>query len=409
MAAACLAIHLAVLTHSGKRFGAPFNAAPGQAPAFLNPATDPYPQRWNRLVVSRWDAGQYIELGLRGYQYCPPRQAGGEVPDARGCNLSFYPTYGLLGRAASFGGRIPIDYALFAISLLASFVFVFLWTSPAIAERLGLGQAYLALLLFNVFTTGFALVTVQTEPVTLALTMGTFVALARRWWVLAAFLAGAASGMRITGVAVGMACAVAQAIETWRTRPHTRRGWARHAGTILLCGWGELALMTYHHYRFGNAFAYMTSHAKAFRHHPSFGALFWPDHEQLVLSMEHPLHEGVWLAATLLWFLLGHREALRRFPSPERGFWYALFLGTVGIASFGMAPIAFLGMTRYLLLALPLFFAMAGVMRSRPAVLALWLILSSWHYWNVDLCYYTGGQGDRVLRICGAGHWAGRI
>jgi len=38
-AVACLAVHLTAVIHSGAtRFGAPFNAAPGNPPAFTDPA-----------------------------------------------------------------------------------------------------------------------------------------------------------------------------------------------------------------------------------------------------------------------------------------------------------------------------------------------------------------------------------
>jgi hypothetical protein len=405
-----VAIHLIVLVQSGKRFDAPWNAAPGKPPAFNNPAAEANPQRWNRLIVSRWDVGQYVELGLRGYQYCPPRSPTGALPSGtRTCNLTFYPTYALLGRAASFGGRIPIDYALFGVSLLAAFIFLFLWTDDALVGRLGLVETYLALLLFNTFTTAFTIVTPLTEATTLALTMGAFVAFTRRWWILAALLAGAAGSIRITGVATGAACGIALLVETWQNHPPNRAAWARRAATILLCAWGAAALMAYHYVRFGDALAYIHAHGKAFGHEPSLSALLHVKTEKLIFSIENPLHEGVWLAAALLWFLLGHREALRRFPAPEAAFWYTVFYGTVGIAAIGMAPIAFTGMTRYLLLALPVFFAMAVLMRPRPAVLILWLLLSGWHYWHVDACYYSGGPGNHAIQVCGAPHWVGRL
>jgi hypothetical protein len=66
-------------------------------------------------------------------------------------------------------------------------------------------------------------------------------------------------------------------------------------------------------------------------------------------------------------------------------------------------------MNRYLLLGLPLFFVIAVLSTRRPLLLALWLTFSVWHYWNSDLCEYSGGPGDRTLRQCGQAHWIGRI
>jgi hypothetical protein len=387
LALAIVAVHLALVTHSGAvRYGVPFNAAPGNPPRFDDPAHDREMRNWKRLVVSRWDAGHYINLGLRGYQYCPPRQPDGHLAiDGTTCDLSFYPTYGLLGRLVSLGGVIPIDYALLAISLISSFVFLTLWTGPALVDRLGLGGTYLSLLLFNTFTTGFSLVSVQTEPLTLVLTLGAFVALSRRSWALAGLLAGATSAMRITGAATGLACGLGIVVQAWLERPLPRSEWVRRGAAILLCGWGLLVIMGYHLFRFGDALAYVHAHGSAFHHEISLLSLLQPRTEWLTHSMETQLHEGVWLVGSLLWFALGHRAALRRFPPAERAFWYGLFWGVVAIAC--------LGMNRYLLVALPLFFSMTETLRRRPLALALWLIVSCWHYWQIDVCVYTGGMG----------------
>ena len=123
IAAALLALQLAMAIHSGERFKFKFNAAPGTPPHFVNPATDWAPANWDRLIVSRWDSGNYLELGLRGYQHCPPR--GPTLPvHANGCNLAFYPTYGLIGRWVAAVSRMPIDFAMWAVSLVSSFLFL---------------------------------------------------------------------------------------------------------------------------------------------------------------------------------------------------------------------------------------------------------------------------------------------
>ena len=99
---------------------------------------------------------------------------------APGCNLAFYPTYGLVGRYVGKVTRLPIDVAMLAVSLVASFLFLFLWTGRELTSRLGVGTTYLALICFNAYTTGYCLTTVQTEPLTLALALGAYVAFARR-------------------------------------------------------------------------------------------------------------------------------------------------------------------------------------------------------------------------------------
>jgi hypothetical protein len=400
-----LGLQLAVAIHSGQRFNAKFNAAPGSPPHFQNPASDWAPRNWDRLIVSRWDSGNYIELGLRGYQYCPP--PGPTLPvHAPGCNLAFYPTYGLVGRYVAKGTGLPIDFALWGISLVSSFLFLFLWTGKDLTSRLGVAETYLALLFFNAYTTGYCLVMVQTEPLTLVLALGAFVAFARRHRPLGAALAGAASGVRITGIAIGFAFAAGLWVELLRQRPRSLWPWLRAALLTLLAVWGQLALMAYHAHRFGDPLTYIHAHGILFHHeHVGLGALLPPDPDRIEQSIDFPLHEGLWLAAALLWFVQGHREALRRFPQGEQAFWYVSYFATVGIATVGMMPVALAGMSRYLLLALPMFFAMAAVMRPRPLLALVWLSMTAWHYWNIDICTYTGGMGDHVLAVCHTAHW----
>jgi hypothetical protein len=407
VAVAMLGLQLAVAIHSGDRFDVKaFDSKPGDPPHFRNPATDWAPVNWDRLVVSRWDSGNYIELGLRGYQHCPPRSEKLPVR-APGCNLAFYPTYGLVGRYVARLTRLPIDYALFAVSLVSSFIFLYLWTGKELTSRLGVGETYLAFLCFGAYTTGYCLVTVQTEPLTLVLALGAYVAFVRRRLLLGALLAGATSGIRITGVAVGMAFAAGLLAEFLRERPRKAWPWIRAVLLGVLCVWGQLALMAYHAHRFGDPLTYIHAHGQLFHHdHPGLGALFPPDPEKIIGSIEWPLHEGVWLVAALLWFALGHREALRRFPLPEQTFWYVTFLATVGIATVGMMPIGLAGMSRYLLLALPMFFAMGASVRHRPALAIIWIAISAWHYWNNDICTYTGGMGDHTFMVCHEPWWA---
>ena len=400
-----LGLQLALAIHSGKRFDYKFDAAPGRPPHFQNPATDWAPANWDRLIVSRWDSGNYIELGLRGYRYCPPR--GPTLPvKAPGCNLAFYPSYGLLGRYVGKVTGLPIDFAMWGISLVSSFLFLFLWTGKDLTSRLGVAETYLALLFFNAYTTGYCLVMVQTEPLTLVLALGAFVAFARRRRLAGALLAGAASALRITGVAVGFAFATGLLIELVRERPRALWPWLRALLLAVVAVWGQLALMAYFSHRFGDPLTYIHAHGKLFGHeHVGLSVLFPPDGDKIVQSIDFPLHEGLWLAAALLWFAHGHRESLRRFPREEQAFWYVMYFATVGIATVGMLPISLAGMSRYLLLALPMFFAMGAAMRTRPLLALVWLTMTAWHSWNVDLCTYTGGMGDHVMAVCHTGHW----
>ena len=215
--------------------------------------------------------------------------------------------------------------------------------------------------------------------------------------------------MRITALATGLAYAAALIALTIWERPQAVAARVRRGVELLLSGWGVLTLLVYYWIRFGDPLIYLHAHSQAFKHEASLAALLPPAADKVALSLAHPLHEGVWLAAALLWFGLGHKPALTRFAPAERVFLYALFAACVGIAAYGSIGLGFAGMNRYLLLCLPLFFAIAALTARQPVVLALWLALSGWHYWNADLCEYSGGPGERTLRKCHQSHWVGKL
>ncbi len=406
----CLAAHLKVAAMMGKeRFNLPFNSSPTTAPAFANPKTDRDPANWNRLVVSRWDSGHYIGLALRGYTSCPQSSLKNQplIMYLDTCTLSFYPTYSMVGRVASLGGKIPIDYALLGVSLVSSFILILLWTCRSITSRVGVTGAYLSLFLFNVFTTGFTLVTIQTEPCFLALTLGAFVALDRKWYLFGAVVAGAATAMRVSGGAAGFAFGLALLVATFRERPRGALAWATRGVSLVLPAWGQLALFGYFKWRFDDPFIYFHAHAARFSR-DGWGAS-WLDPDPLLRAIDMPLHEMIFLLPCMMIILLGHREALRRFDVVGRTFMYALLITGLGIAIYGSFPLALAGMNRYLLHALPLFFIMATVLRKRIAVLVLWAGFTMWHYWQVDLCFYEGGPGNAALQACHDSHWIGHF
>jgi hypothetical protein len=398
-----LAFHLVVLSALAKeRFGLPFNSAPGAAPSFTNPAVEPIPAYWSRLIVSRWDSQHYITIGLRGYEYCAPREALGpdHFPDSDVvCQLNFFPGYALVGGATSRLLHVPIDYALLGVSLVSSYFAMFLWTSKEIVAALGGLTTLASLFLLNVFTTGYELVTLQTEPPSLLLTMATFVLLERKRLVPAALCAGAASMVRPTGIAISAAFAFAILARTLRERPHWRVVLLRGA-LCILAAWGLIALFAFYGFRFGDPLVYAHARTRYYHYAPNPLALFWPSYKWLAQSLWAAPNEGMWLAAGLLWFALGHRAALGGFSRAGRVYWYALYFLTVGISASGQVTIGFSGMSRYLLLAVPLFFAMAAAMRKSAAAFVLWTIISLAHYWSVNACFYVGRSEPGFWQIC---------
>ncbi|HKQ72073.1 MAG TPA: hypothetical protein VJT73_22165 [Polyangiaceae bacterium] len=406
VAAAFVLAHFGVvMSFAFNRYGLPFNLNPQHPPAFIEP-TEPAANHWDRLAVSRWDSAHYISLVLRGYSQCP-KQDEPRLPAVGQCNLNFYPGYPALGWIASSVTHLPADYALLALSIVASFALLFLWTDRVMVERLGVATTYASLLAFNAFPTAFALVTLQTEPCALAFTLGAFLAFARRRLWLAALLAGAASGMRVSGAATSVALGLAI---LWQLYIDSPKSWSRWISPLLASvasAWGLIFIMGYHYWRYRDPLLYVHAHAQTYAHSASLSALFNPDTRWLLRSVDHPLHEGVVLTFSLMWFLLGRKQAMAGFTAPERVFWYALSAIGVFISVLGTIDLGLTGMNRYLLLIFPVFFAIGGFLRRRPLVFAIWLVVSFWHYRNVDLCDYLGGVGDGRFPRCYVNQWVG--
>lgn len=404
VAVVILGLHAKALTVVGKdRFDREWNASPDAPPTFTDPEQRGELHGWDRMLPARWDSQHYMQIGLRGYSRCLERStfdADHHPDDARDCQLNFYPTYGVVG--AWFSARLdwPIDVTLFRMSLLASFLALLLFTSRAVTDQLGVATTYVALICMNAWTSGFVLVTIQTEPLLLLFTLLTYWCLHRRWLLLGAIAAGAASAVRISGIAVSLAYGIALLVLTIQERPRLPT-WGARFVYALVGAWGLALLLGYFQHRFGDPLAYIHSHSRAYKHEANVKLLLWPDTRIMMESIWGEPNDGVFLAGGMLWFALGHRRALQTFDGAAQGFWYALFAGVVGLSAVGSSEYGFGGMTRYMLCALPLFFAIAAVTRRRPVVLALWLYISIIHYWGGSTCNYLGQNEPNRFRMCG--------
>jgi hypothetical protein len=403
VAAALLALHVLCLTRlAEERLGVGFNTAPGNPPEMVDPSvpmTAGVPPRWNRLVVSRWDAQHYMGIAMRGFSQCPPQDMRTQDLAAvmYKCDFSFYPGYALLARFATFGGRVAIDYAMFGVSLAAAWTLLFLLTGPTFTRPLGLGTTYLALLLYSVYPESFTLVTLHTEACVVALAMGAFVALSKRRYLAGALLAGAATGMRISGAAVGAGFGLALVATLVTDRPRSPGAWAMRASAAIASVWGLALMMGWYWHQYQDPLLYVHSHASAYKHMSS-ADMFPTGHDFWLRALDNPRLEVVWIAACFLALALGCRRALAGFDGPQKTYLYGLAVLGTGISLAGSWNLGFLGMNRYWLLVLPVFFSLAVILRRHKLALALWIGVCAWFYWNVEACDYVA-QYD-AARIC---------
>ena len=394
-----LAHLLAIGRYASSHLGLPWNRSPGVAPSFAVVDYDYGALDWSRLVVSRWDSGQYIAMALDGvYGHCPPADLrGADLRQETSCDFAFYPGYAALGWMASLGARLPVDYALLGVSLLASFLLLFLWTGPVVVDALGLRGAYVSLLLLNAYTTGFTLVTVQTEPCTMLLTFAALLAVERKRKFAGALLAGAASALRVSGVCASVAFAVALIVCAHEERPRTVRKGVGLALLLPLSAWGQLGLWLFDAWRYSDPFVYQHAHAQLFHHEPQVWHLVAPKLEWIEASMSDGVHEIAVAAAMALWFAIGHRGGLRGLSRPGRAYVYVQFLSTLTLCLYGTAELHYVGLTRYTLAMFGGFFAMGAILGRRPIALALWTALSLWHYWTADSPFFLShGAQDHI-------------
>ena len=379
----------------------PFDAAPDHPPEFRDPAHQPKAPNAKRLIVSRWDGEHYISIALRGYAYCPEPPMTPDVIRRNDphCTLAFFPGYSVIGRIVAAITKLPMDYALWYAALLATFLSFFLWTSPIITERLGLAPTWISLAALNCYPSACYLFFVMAEPCTFFFTFASYWAFARRNFLVSALFAGAASALRITGVAASIAFSVALALETLRS-PSRPRVVASRALLVPLSAWGLLSIMGYFWHRFDDPFLYAHAHQVMYGDSTKLASLLQPKTEWLVQSLADPVHDGLWVFALLLLFALGHRLAFRRFPPSEQVLLYLIVAGTLGIAYVGSISRHLEMTSRYALLAFPLFMSIGALMKRRWVALAVWLVVCRWHSVEVDTCYYVADVGPQGLRKC---------
>lgn len=387
LAVAILAGHLVAVTAAGRSWlKVGFNSTPAVAPKFP-------PGRnglgalsvSNRLLVARWDSAHYIGGALRGFDHCPKQdlRKTNLVAINDICDFKFYPVYPWMGRQVARLTGLAADYSLLAISLLASALLLYLWTSPIIVRTFGSRQTLVSLLLFATFPSAFYLVSVHTEALTILTGFGAFLALRNRSYLLGAVIAGASTGVHFRALGFGLAYAAALAASFIWDRPRGGRAvWGRLLG-LLLSGWGVLALWGYYAVAYQDPLLYLHS-VEAGRWVPrAYNGTYAAS---IFMSMKQP-YAGPVLMIVGMVTAIGVWDFLKDLTAAERAFVLVAVAFLVGAPLFSRKG-DFMGMQRYVLCAFPVFFAVARGLRGRILALGGWTTLSLLHYWHVELCLY---------------------
>jgi hypothetical protein len=413
VAVALAVFHLAMFARAGHvRLDLPFNSTPNEAPyysdinAYATVGAVRQPHHWSRLIVSRWDAEHYIGFAVRGLKACPTDNSGEERMvnfKYLECGLGWQPAYGAMGGVLSKITTIPADYALVVISVLATILANFLWTSAPFVKRLGNRESLGALIAFNLFPSAFHLVAPFTEGTTFMLMMAGFVALANDRWILSGFLIGASTALRTAAVAYSAAFGLAACYAAFvRYRAKDKKWWKPLLG-IPLCGWSMAVQMLVLKILVGDALAYVRART-AFGDNHDYFRLFSP--EFLLKAVTEMHMDGLVLIACIAIISLTVREVVKRLGPAESIFMitasvFGIILGAAGLIARGDGSevAGTWGLNRYMLMC-PLTFVCAGVMlRKFPWTYVLWLLLSLEIYWHVELCSFVT-QGDPALCPC---------
>ncbi|MBS2019634.1 MAG: hypothetical protein JST00_42625 [Deltaproteobacteria bacterium] len=342
---------------------------------------------WRRLVVSSWDSGQYIHVGLRGYSRCPGREdtKKGDLRELiQRCNVNFYPTYGWMAMYLKNVARIPPDWGLFLLATLAGIASVYVMTSRAIVSAIGQVEAVLAVFLLAIYPSAFYFVAIMTESSLLLTSLGAFVLMRERRYLLGALVAGMGTALHFRGTGIGIAFGGAVLLSFLTDSPRTRKEIVTRVLALPASVWGGLAICGYFWWKFNDPLLYPHS-GNANRWIPgnSDGTPFF----SLGASLKLP-YAGWLIILTVLLCALSLRSVMKEFRPQER-LYMVLYVAFLSTSLFTRAG-DWLGMSRYLFSIFPFYLFMARTFRGRTAALGIWTVLSLAQYWYVELCLFIG-------------------
>ena len=198
----------------------------------LDPATLQADNIWYYRLL-HWDSHWYHAIVRDGYQY------GGDlsVPSS----VAFFPLYPLFAYAVKSLLRIDTNLALLIVANVAALAAALLFTK-FVKDELGDRVALLSLGSLCFFPSSLFLSAGYSESLCLAFVLLSFILLRREKFVLAAVMAGLASGTRSTGIVV-------MPVILWEMWQRNALPWPHLLPRMALCGFlaasGLLAYMAF--------------------------------------------------------------------------------------------------------------------------------------------------------------------
>jgi Gpi18-like mannosyltransferase len=332
------------------RFAAQFVVPPPYSPPFASTS-------WYQHLL-RWDSEWYASIVNEGYKY-----NGNDLVQQP---VVFYPLYPLIAKALTILLGIDALLALLVVANVAATLSVLL-LFKYVRQDHGDEVAFLTVAFLSFFPTSLFLSAGYTESLALLLILCCFILLKREHFILAAAFAGLAAATRSTGF-------VLLPVIIWVLWCKFADDYRRFFSYALFCSILATSGLWLYMFYLGNAFdsplAFATNQA-AWEHglgigHNVISALllkgFFPLH--LPVHNLYPRSFDVWFFLLFLTLILVHRKWL---PSPL----YLFALGVLMLPYFTITggPFGFRSMTRFILLAFPVFIVMAKLCTNR-----LWLV-----------------------------------
>jgi hypothetical protein len=223
--------------------------------------------------LSRWDSGWYLAIAAHGYG--PAVAQGAGAPHV--AQIAFFPLLPLVVRgleAATGMGLVAAGLVASSAAALGGAVVV--WH---LAERrYGQAAADRATALVFCFPGAFVLAFAYSESLLIPLVAGCLLALGSRHWLAAGLLAGLATAVDPTAVAVVVPCALAAAAAL-RARRDWRALWAALLSPLGIAGY--FAYLWHHD---GTPLAWFDVERRVWHQHPTLVATW----DQFVAFARHP-------------------------------------------------------------------------------------------------------------------------